>query len=274
MTELQRFSAPDPINGELQSQYLMRVVRDLEGWVNGYFAEIRAGRLPASPKEATVVDEASIEKEIQAKGLNAPRLTPALIDDTIVAGAYYVFPGTTLTVCALTLRNGFIVTGESASASPENFDAEIGRKIAHNNAREKIWAFEGYLLRERLAAGNGAACAGAGVDAAASRRGQFRKKPVVIDAVQYYGIENVDGSPDAMFDGLFSGPEWLEDAQAKAEGEPGSIWIDFASNPPALMIGTLEGDHRADPGDYIIRGIKGEIYPCKPDIFAATYDPA
>lgn len=95
-------------------------------------------------------NEASVEAEIRAKGLNAPRLNPAMIDATIASEAYYVFPGTTLTVCALTLRNGFIVTGESAAASPENFDQEIGRRIARENARQKIWAFEGYLLRERL----------------------------------------------------------------------------------------------------------------------------
>ena len=96
-------------------------------------------------------NESAIEAEIQAKGLNAPRLTPDAIDATIVAEAYHVFPGTTLTVCALTLRNGFTVTGESAAASPENFDRAIGERIARTNAREKIWAFEGYLLRERLA---------------------------------------------------------------------------------------------------------------------------
>lgn len=98
-------------------------------------------------------DEEAIEAEIQAKGLNAPRLTPALIDKVIMGSAYHVFPGTTLTVCALTLRNGFIVTGESAAASPENFNEEIGRKIAYDNARQKIWALEGYLPRERLAVG-------------------------------------------------------------------------------------------------------------------------
>lgn len=95
-------------------------------------------------------DELAIEAEIQAKGLNAPRLTPTLIDAAIVAEAFHVFPGTTLTVCALTLRNGFMVTGESASASPENFNAELGQKIARDNARNKIWALEGYLLREFL----------------------------------------------------------------------------------------------------------------------------
>jgi hypothetical protein len=95
-------------------------------------------------------NEAEIENEIQAKGLNAPRLTPQMIDDAIASEQYHVFPNTTLTVCALTLRNGYIVTGESAAASPQNFDREIGRKIARENARNKIWALEGYLLRERL----------------------------------------------------------------------------------------------------------------------------
>lgn len=95
-------------------------------------------------------NEQQIENEIQAKGLNAPRLTPALIDAAIVSEQYHVFPGTTLTVCALTLVNGFIVTGESAAASPENFDQAIGRKISRENARNKIWAFEGYTLRNAL----------------------------------------------------------------------------------------------------------------------------
>lgn len=97
-------------------------------------------------------DEAAIEAEIQAKGLNAPRLNPQMIDETIVSEQYHVFPGTTMTICALTLRNGFIVTGESAAASPANFDQAIGRKIARENARNKIWALEGYLLRSKLAA--------------------------------------------------------------------------------------------------------------------------
>ena len=95
--------------------------------------------------------EAAIEAEIQAKGKTAPRLTPDHIDSQIVSEAYYVFPGTTLTVAALTLRNGFQVVGESAAASPANFDEEIGRKIARDNARGKIWALEGYLLKSKLA---------------------------------------------------------------------------------------------------------------------------
>lgn len=96
--------------------------------------------------------EHEIEREIQAKGKTAPRLTPSDIDAVIAGEDYHVFTGTTLTVCCLHLRNGFTVTGESASASPENFDAEIGRKIARDNARNKIWALEGYLLKDRLRA--------------------------------------------------------------------------------------------------------------------------
>lgn len=95
-------------------------------------------------------DEQAIEKEINDKGLNAPRLKPEDIDSAIVDEKYHVFEGTTLTVCCLVLRNGFTVTGESAAASPENFDQEIGQKIARENARNKIWMLEGYLLREHL----------------------------------------------------------------------------------------------------------------------------
>lgn len=95
-------------------------------------------------------DEQAIEKEIQDKGLNAPRLKPEDIDAAIKDEKYHVFENTTLTICCLILRNGFTVTGESAAASPENFDEAIGRKIARENARNKIWQLEGYLLRENL----------------------------------------------------------------------------------------------------------------------------
>jgi hypothetical protein len=96
------------------------------------------------------LNEQAIEKEIQDKGLNAPRLTPALIDAAIACEEYHVFHGSCLTVCCLTLQNGFNVVGESACASPENFDAELGRKIARDNARNKIWPLEGYLLKQKL----------------------------------------------------------------------------------------------------------------------------
>ena len=97
-------------------------------------------------------NEQAIEKEIQDKGLTAPRVTPQRIDEVIVGEEYYIFPGTQLTVCCLKLKNGFTVTGESACASPENFDVELGQKIAKENARSKIWPLEGYALKDRLSA--------------------------------------------------------------------------------------------------------------------------
>lgn len=97
------------------------------------------------------ISEVALEAKLQSMGLNAPRLKPEDIDAKIVSEQYHVFPGTTLTVCCLTLQNGFNVTGESASASPNNFNEGIGRQIARANAREKIWALEGYLLKTVLA---------------------------------------------------------------------------------------------------------------------------
>jgi hypothetical protein len=97
--------------------------------------------------------EQSMEDKIQAAGLTAPRLTPDLIDAKILAVQYHVFDGTCLTVCCLTLKNGFTVTGESACASPKNYNAEIGEEIAYDAAKEKIWMLEGYLLKDKLARG-------------------------------------------------------------------------------------------------------------------------
>lgn len=100
--------------------------------------------------QTTKTDEQIIEQKIQDKGLNAPRLTPSSIDAAICEIQYYVFPGTTTTVCCITLKNGFTTIGKSASASPENFNEEIGKEIAFKNAREEIWQLEGYLLKQRL----------------------------------------------------------------------------------------------------------------------------
>jgi hypothetical protein len=101
-------------------------------------------------RNEAMTTEADIEAEIVAKGKTAPRLTPSLIDAAIDREHYWNPPGTTLTVCVLVLQNGFCVSGESAAASPENFDEEIGAKIARDNARNKIWSLEGYLLRQKL----------------------------------------------------------------------------------------------------------------------------
>ena len=128
------------------------------------------------------MNDKSIEQEIQAKGKTAPRITPADIEANISECHYFTAwqgaqrafwdnspddervledyaksepdrdgPLGLLTFCVLILRNGFTVTGESACASPENFDAEIGRKIARANAVQKIWPLMGYELRTQLA---------------------------------------------------------------------------------------------------------------------------
>jgi hypothetical protein len=95
-------------------------------------------------------NEKTTEQMIQDKNLNAPRLTPTLIDEAIIDEAYYVFPGTTTTICRLTLRNGYSTIGESAAVSMANFDKKIGQKVARENARDKIWQLEGYLLKQKL----------------------------------------------------------------------------------------------------------------------------
>ena len=110
------------------------------------------------------MNDQQIESEIVAKGLTAPRVTPAQIESVIAeqytftaASALKGTPGESsqacklLTICVLVLKNGFTVTGESACASPENFNAELGAKIAYGHARDKIWALEGYLLKSKLA---------------------------------------------------------------------------------------------------------------------------
>lgn len=93
--------------------------------------------------------DGAIEQELVKKGLNAPRVTGDLIESKII-GTHFHRLTEVLTVCVLTLQNGFTVTGESACASPANFDEQIGNKLARADAIRKIWALEGYLLKEQL----------------------------------------------------------------------------------------------------------------------------
>lgn len=95
-------------------------------------------------------EEIDLEYEIQNKGLNSPRITPSHVDSKIREVYYFIVPDTTMTICVLTLMNGYQVTGNSSCASIENFDKEIGQEIAYKNAREKIWELEGYLLKEKM----------------------------------------------------------------------------------------------------------------------------
>ena len=96
------------------------------------------------------MSEQALEEEIQAKGLNAPRLTPQRIDEVIKEETYTTLPSGKVMVCELTLLNGFTVRGEAAVVSKENFNEEIGKKISRENARDKVWEVEGYLLQQRM----------------------------------------------------------------------------------------------------------------------------
>ncbi len=97
--------------------------------------------------------EGEIEQELRNKGAtHGLRLTPQNIDALIKSEAYWVVPLTTTTICALTLKSGYVVVGKSACVEPSNFDADMGRKIAFDDARNQIWALEGYRLATRRAA--------------------------------------------------------------------------------------------------------------------------
>lgn len=120
----------------------------------------------------------NLESEIAARASVAPRVTPADIEANVIAETYFTgtdgvvgasagqnesllceyatYPGSPLsliTICILTLRNGFTVVGHSACASPENFNAEIGRKVAREAAIREVWPLMGYALRTQLAEG-------------------------------------------------------------------------------------------------------------------------
>lgn len=93
---------------------------------------------------------------------------------------------------------------------------------------------------------------------------QYRKKPVVIEAFQMTPKRRTDNR---------DWPEWMNEAWNRDRGTPGSLYpTEEGTSTLTLSIGTLEGQHLVSWGDWIIRGVKGELYPCKPDIFEATYE--
>lgn len=99
--------------------------------------------------------EQAFEQELIDKGLTAPRLTPSLINSLVKSVDYHHFPGTTTTVCCITLINGDTTIGTSGCVSPENFNAESGQKAAFEQARDKIWEKAGAILKDGLAFGKG-----------------------------------------------------------------------------------------------------------------------
>jgi len=91
-----------------------------------------------------------IEKEIQEKGLTAPRITPSDIEAIIIGSTYTKLPSGRTLICEITLKNGYTVRGESSCVSIDNFNQELGEKISFEDAKDKIWQLEGYLLKQKL----------------------------------------------------------------------------------------------------------------------------
>lgn len=95
-----------------------------------------------------ILSEEDTLAKIETK--KAPRVTPSMIEEKLAASQVkYVVSGT-MTLCVITLPNGFNLVGESACVDPANFDEEIGRSIAYRNASQKLWPLEGYALAERM----------------------------------------------------------------------------------------------------------------------------
>lgn len=90
---------------------------------------------------------------------------------------------------------------------------------------------------------------------------KFRKKPVIIEAFKWTGGPDQEDDPQWMIDAIKDGTVYFERCASD-------------NHVKCMVIETLEGDHRASFGDYLIQGVKGEIYPCKPDIFELTYEVA
>jgi hypothetical protein len=85
---------------------------------------------------------------------------------------------------------------------------------------------------------------------------KYRKKPVIIEAIQFNGLDD-----------YMRIVQWM-----KASGDTHALADEVRYTTPIMLVQTLEGTMAANPSDWIIRGVKGEFYPCKPDIFAATYE--
>ena len=184
----------------------------------------------------------------------------------IMAGLQYTFviiPDTTTTICSAVHPNGFtLALGESACVCPENFNVETGQHWAKEDAMKKaekeLWKLEGYLLKHQLTdptfshyieAVNATDCVS-----------NYMKKPVVISAIQ---LTSENFSDVESFIGITElNRHYVNEHDFLSK-----------SNPVGLFINTLEGSMLANIGDYVIKGVQGEFYPCKPDIFTATYTP-
>lgn len=204
------------------------------------------------------------------------KITKEFLESEIISVEYNRLQGT-LTHCAITTKSGFMFTGESACVDPNNFDKEIGEQIAYENAFEKMWMPYGFWLHKALAEYDNLPTSTAQENwlkgdmsvEGGSNTNKYRKKPVVIEAIQFVELSRTQGR-------FAERVEYNDDEIFDFVRLPMRVkTVPDAGNPlgrVSIEIPTLEGVMEAQVGDYIIKGVNGEFYPCKPDIFAKTYE--
>jgi hypothetical protein len=187
------------------------------------------------------------------------KLTKEFLESEIDKTEYNRLGGT-ITHCTITTKSGFTFTGESACVDPNNFNQEIGEQVAYDNAFEKMWLPYGFWLHKALAEHDNLSTNTVQEEitvTVGSNTNKYRKKPVVVRAWEF------DGTTDSL-------PQMNHTAH--------KLWyrgyerVNDQHFPPTVVVRTLEGDMTAQVGDYIIEGVNGELYPCKPDIFEKTYE--
>jgi hypothetical protein len=141
------------------TDHCLRATRDDAGLVTFYIHPANVdGQTPSFKVDGNHVVQwdanmaAASQKIVDERSQPNRRVTKQQVEDAIHSEYFHVPPGTTLTLCVLTLQNGFVVTGQSACADPANFDADVGRRLARDDAVKMVWMFEGYALRSALAA--------------------------------------------------------------------------------------------------------------------------
>lgn len=151
---LQQYLAADLARGVIDHR--LRTQREADGAISFYVHPANTdGQMPTYRVDGNRLVQMHTAQVLQADPApqsTAPRVTPQDVEDAIASEYFHLVPGTTVTLCVLTLANGYNVVGQSACVSPENFSAEICRQVARQDASRRIWDLLGYALRERLQA--------------------------------------------------------------------------------------------------------------------------
>lgn len=147
---------PEDIEANISAEYFFTAEQAVSGFTSAMVDRFLGWKLPQDfgPDCHISFDRVNASKPYASWPVGTNLLTADQAKEMLqhVVGGAPVMPELKLlTFCVLVLKNGFTVTGESACASPENFDAEIGRKIARQNAVQKVWPLMGYELRSKLA---------------------------------------------------------------------------------------------------------------------------